>query len=165
MKKILTIIAIAVITLSSCTKEITQVNGDVLPTKATVTGHVRYSTIQKDGTLSEPDLVKKGTLVNIMYGTPDSEGNIEFAYTSVTTDKDGYFEAVLGCPVGKSLTVKANASIKEDSYAANENSSLIMTEAYLFGEVTQNITCGSIEYFDLLLVPVSNIGDPGLVQP
>ncbi|MBR2947293.1 MAG: hypothetical protein IKC17_01735 [Bacteroidales bacterium] len=165
MKKIFTLIAVAVIALSSCTKEVTQVNGDTLPTKAIVTGHARFCTVKQDGTLTTPDIVDKGTLINIMYGTPDKEGNIDFAYKSTTTDKDGYFEVELGCPVGKSITVKVNASMMEDSYAATSNGSMIMTEAYLFGEVSKTIPSGDIVYFDLILLPAANVGEPGLTQP
>ena len=153
MKKIFTLIAVAVIALSSCTKEVTQVNGDTLPTKAIVTGHARFCTVKQDGTLTTPDIVDKGTLINIMYGTPDKEGNIDFAYKSTTTDKDGYFE------------VELDASMMEDSYAATSNGSMIMTEAYLFGEVSKTIPSGDIVYFDLILLPAANVGEPGLTQP
>ena len=167
MKKILLFIAAALLTLSSCTKEVTPVNGDTLPTKAKVTGHARYCTLKQNGTLNSPEAVKKGTLINVMYGTPDASGNIEFAYTNTTTvDKDGFFEIVLGCPVGKALTVKVNAMIEADSYASpSTGGSTVQTDAYLFGEDSQDIACGSAGYFDLILVPVANFGDSGLKQP
>ncbi len=167
MKKILLLIAAtAILALSSCSKEVTPVNGDTLPTKATVSGHARYCTYKQNNTLNDPLPVKKGTVINVFYGTPDTNGDIQFAYTSTTTDKNGYFEIELGCPVGKTLTVKVNAMIEADSFATpSTGGSAISTDSYLFGEVSQDIPCGGVKYFDLILLPTANFGNPGLTQP
>ena len=87
MKTIISILSAAAIIMMSaaCTKQAhTSLSGDSLPLKITVTGHVRYLVTDSDGK-TEPEIVKKGTTVNIMYGILDADGKIEFAHRTACT--------------------------------------------------------------------------------
>ena len=166
MKKLFAIIAlVAMVFAIGCTKIETELSGDTLETKVTVSGHARFSTLEKDGTQSEPDIVDKNTVINVYYGVPDKNGEVAFAYKTVQTDIDGFFELEIGCPVGKTMSVKVNAKIEGESYTVNEKGDAVLSDCYLFGEVKKDITCGSAAYFDLMLLPVSHFSDPGLVNP
>ena len=97
MKKLFAIIGlVAMVFATGCTKIETELSGDTLETKVTVSGHARFSTLEKDGTQSEPDIVDKNTVINVYYGVPDKNGEVAFAYKTVQTDIDGFFELELG---------------------------------------------------------------------
>ena len=127
MKTIISILSAAAIIMMSaaCTKQAhTSLSGDSLPLKITVTGHVRYLVTDSDGK-TEPEIVKKGTTVNIMYGIPDADGKIEFAHRTAETDINGFFEYQIGCPTGKTMTVKVNSSEMGYSYTKDKEDSFV----------------------------------------
>lgn len=115
--------------------------------------------------MQDPELVDKGTEVHIFYGIPDSEGKTEYALRTVLTDQDGFFQAEIGCPAGKTMSVKANCTFFGDSYALNEDGKFVATETYFFGEVKKDIVCGKAAYFKLDMTPSANVSDEGLSQP
>jgi hypothetical protein len=166
MKKLFAIIGlVAMVFAIGCTKIETELSGDTLETKVTVSGHARYVTMQQNGTMNEPDIVDPKTTINIYYGVPDKEGNVAYAYKSVTTDMDGFFELEIGCPIGKTMSVRVNANILGESYTVDEDGDAVLSDCYLFGEKKKDITCGSAAYFNLILSPVSHFSEPGLVNP
>ena len=87
MKRIITLLSASAVMLSavSCSKvEQSTLSSETLPVKITVTGHVRSIATDSDGLQEEPMVVKSGTKVNVMYGLPDDEGNVEFALKTVS---------------------------------------------------------------------------------
>ena len=74
---------------------------------------------------TEPEIVKKGTTVNIMYGIPDADGKIEFAHRTAETDINGFFEYQIGCPTGKTMTVKVNSSEMGYSYTKDKEGEFV----------------------------------------
>ncbi|MGN0190648.1 MAG: hypothetical protein ACI39U_03245 [Candidatus Cryptobacteroides sp.] len=168
MKRIISLLAAsaAIFTVFSCkTLEPTSLSGDSLPVKVIVTGHARYIAIGKTGSATDPEIVDKGTAVNIFYGIPDESSKVEYALRTVTTDADGFFSAEIGCPAGKTLSVKVNCSVLGDSYALNEDSKYVSTDTWFYGEVKKDIPCGKAGYFKLDLSPAANISEDGLNQP
>lgn len=159
--------AVAVLLMSfSCTKfEQTSLDEESLPLKVTVTGHVRYIAMDDTGMPEDPEIVESGTPVNIMFGIPDASGNTEFAIITVETDSDGFFEYQIGCPVGKTLTVKVNSSILGDSYTFDSDGNSVSSEAYFFAEIEKPVPGGKTEHFALDLVPSAYISEGGLIQP
>ena len=113
----------------------------------------------------EPMVVKSGTKVNVMYGLPDDEGNVEFALKTVETNTSGYFECEIGCPVGKSLSVKVNSSIKSYSYTRDKNGDYTESEALFFAELEKTVPCGKAVYFALDLTPSAYTSEDGMTQP
>ena len=106
-------------------------------------------------------VVKSGTKVNVMYGLPDDEGNVEFALKTVETNTSGYFECEIGCPVGKSLSVKVNSSIKSYSYTRDKNGDYTESEALFFAELEKTVPCGKAVYFALDLTPSAYTSEDG----
>lgn len=119
MKRIVSIISAAAVLFSfqSCEVEPTSLSGDSLPVKVTVAGHCRYVAKDKSGTSLDPEIVKVGTPVEILYGVPGADSKVEYAVKTVKVNNEGYFETEIGCPVGKSLSVKVQASFKGECYA------------------------------------------------
>ena len=110
-------------------------------------------------------VVKSGTKVNVMYGLPDDEGNVEFALKTVETNTSGYFECEIGCPVGKSLSVKVNSSIKSYSYTMDKNGDYTESETLFFAELEKTVPCGKTVYFALDLTPSAYTSEDGMTQP
>ena len=161
MKKIFTLVGLVALMagFTACTKNQTELSGETLAQKITVSGFVRYVE-----TGEKPDLVNPGTLVNIYYGVPDDKGNVDYALKTVAVNGDAFFKTTLGCPVGKSLKVKVQSSMYGDSYCANEEGKKVSCEAYFFGEFEASIACGSTHCFKLDMAPVANVGDDNLIQ-
>lgn len=140
-------------------------DNETLPVKIKVTGHVRYIANEDDGTVSEPEIVSKGTPVNVMYGLPDADGNVEFALKTAETDASGYFELQLGCPVGKSMSVKVSSSVFEASYALDSEGDYVSSDTYFFAELDKTVPCGKTVYFALDLTPSAHTSEDGMDQP
>ena len=160
MKRIITLLSASAVMLSavSCSKvEQSTLSSETLPVKITVTGHVRSIATDSDGLQEEPMVVKSGTKVNVMYGLPDDEGNVEFALKTV--------ECEIGCPVGKSLSVKVNSSIKSYSYTRDKNGDYTESEALFFAELEKTVPCGKAVYFALDLTPSAYTSEDGMTQP
>ena len=140
MKRIVSIISAAAVLFSfqSCEVEPTSLSGDSLPVKVTVAGHCRY--VAKD--------------------------KVEYAVKTVKVNNEGYFETEIGCPVGKSLSVKVQASFKGECYAKDSNKGTYsMVETIFFGTVTESLPAGDAGYFDLKLYPHAYLEQEDLVQP
>lgn len=152
-----------VLSLAGCVKQ-TELSTDTLPVSVTVSGYVRYIALDKDLLPEKPEVVDKGHVVNIYYGIPDESGNVSYALKTVTVDGDAFFKTELGCPVGKTLQVKAQSSMYGDSYCADEEGKSVSCESYFFGEVQASITCGSSHCFKLDMAPVANVGEDNLIQ-
>lgn len=168
MKRIISIFAVAAAILSvfSCQRlEPTSLNADTLPVKVNVAGHARYIAVGKTGATLSPEIVDRGTAVHIFYGIKNSDGKIDYALKTVKTDDDGFFSAEIGCPVGKTMSVKVNCSILTDSYAYSDGGKYVSTDTWFFGEVSKEIPCGKAGYFKLDMTPAANISDEGLNQP
>ena len=166
---------------AACTKQAhTSLSGDSLPLKITVTGHVRYISNGDTGVPEDPKIVQKGTTVNILYGIPDADGNIEFAHRTAETDINGYFESQIGCPTGKTMTVKVNSSEmgysytkdKEGSFVESEafflkdkEGSFVESEAFFFAELDKTAPGGKTVYFALDLTPSAYTSEDGMTQP
>lgn len=167
MKTIISILSAAAIIMMSaaCTKQAhTSLSEDSLPLKITVTGHVRYLVTDSDGK-TEPEIVKKGTTVNIMYGIPDADGKIEFAHRTAETDINGFFESQIGCPTGKTMTVKVNSSEMGYSYTKDKEDSFVESEAFFFAELDKTVPGGKTVYFALDLTPSAYTSEDGMTQP
>lgn len=168
MKTIISILSAAAIIMMSaaCTKQAhTSLSGDSLPLKITVTGHVRYIANDDAGKPAEPEIVKKGTTVNIMYGIPDADGKIEFAHRTAETDINGFFEYQIGCPTGKTMTVKVNSSEMGYSYTKDKEGSFVESEAFFFAELDKTVPGGKTVYFALDLTPSAYTSEDGMTQP
>lgn len=168
MKTIISILSAAALIMmtAACTKSVqTSLSGDSLPLKITVTGHVRYIANDDQGKPADPEIVQKGTIVNIMYGIPDADGNIEFAVKTAETDINGFFESQIGCPVGKTMTVKVNSSVYGYSYTRDKEGDYTESEAMFFTEITKTISCGNAAYYALDLVPSVYTSEDGMLQP
>ena len=158
------ILTSALLLLSGCAKQ-TELSTDILETKVTVMGYVRYIATDKNLKAEEPELVDVGTPVNIFYGVP-KEGKVEaYALKTVTVDDNGFFMVKLGCPVGKSLEVKVESSMYGTSYTTDKDSKKASCDAYFFVEKTETISCGSAHCFELDMVAVAYYGEDGYKQP
>ena len=147
-----------VLSLAGCVQQ-TELSGDTLPQKITVSGFVRYL----DRT--DKELVDPGTLVNIYYGLPDEKGNVEFAVKTVAVDRDAFFEVQIGCPPAKALKVKAQSSMVGSSDAVDEDGKKTNSDAHFFGESPlKDVACGSAVCFTIDMGPVSFDSEPGLKQ-
>ena len=113
----------------------------------------------------EPEIVKKGTTVNIMYGIPDADGKIEFAHRTAETDINGFFEYQIGCPTGKTMTVKVNSSEMGYSYTKDKEGSFVESEAFFFAELDKTVPGGKTVYFALDLTPSAYTSEDGMTQP
>ncbi|MGM9738359.1 MAG: hypothetical protein ACI3ZT_08125 [Candidatus Cryptobacteroides sp.] len=169
MKKFLSIIsAIAVLSgLCSCEElDPTSLSGDSLPIKVTVAGHCRFVAKDKSGVNMNPEIVTVGTPVEILYGVPGADSKVEYAVKTVKVNNEGYFETEIGCPAGKTLSVKVQATFRGESYAKDSNkSSYTMVETVFYGTVTESLSAGDAGYFDLKLHPHAYLGQEDLVQP
>lgn len=165
MKKIISILGLVALLagFASCTKSQTELSGDTLGTTVTISGHVRYIAYGKSG-VEEPETVDVGTPVNIYYGVPEDGKVKSYALKTVKVNGDGFFEVKIGCPPGQALEVKAQSFMFGSSYTVDEESNQTDSDAYFFGEVKKTIACGSAGYFQLDMVPVSYISEPGLQQ-
>ena len=162
MKKIFTLVGLVALMagFTACTKNQTELSGETLAQKITVSGFVRYVETGKD-----PELVDRGTLVNIYYGVPDDKGNVTFAVKTVAVNRDAFFEVQLGCPPGKSLKVKAQSSWVGSSETVDEDKKKTDSDAHFFGESPlKDVACGSAVCFTIDMVPVSFDSEPGLQQ-
>ena len=113
----------------------------------------------------DPKIVQKGTTVNILYGIPDADGNIEFAHRTAETDINGYFESQIGCPTGKTMTVKVNSSEMGYSYTKDKEGSFVESEAFFFAELDKTAPGGKTVYFALDLTPSAYTSEDGMTQP
>ena len=105
------IVMVLLLSMVGCSKQ-TELSTDVLPTKVTVMGYVRYITLNKNLQSEEPELVDKGHQVNIFYGVPNDKGNVDgYALKTVTVDNNAFFKVELGCPVGKTLKVRVGGKL------------------------------------------------------
>lgn len=165
--RIFTLAAIGMMLMAvSCSKSMqTSLDEENLPVKIKVTGHVRYLATEDDGTPSDPAVVEAGTSVNIMYGIPDADGNVEFALMAVETDGSGYFESQIGCPVGKTMKVKASSSYLSESYALDREGDYVSTDTYFFAEIEKSVLCGETVYYALDLTASACTSEDGLTQP
>lgn len=162
MKKIIALAGLVALMVGStaCTKDQTELSGDTLAQKITVSGYVRYVEAGED-----PELVDRGTLVNIYYGLPDAEGKVEFAVKTVAVNNDAFFEVQIGCPPGKALKVKIQSSMEGTSDAIDEDGKKTNSDAYFFGEsALENVACGSAVCFTLDMGPVAFDSEPGIMQ-
>ncbi len=151
--------------LVGCTEQ-TELSTDVLETKVTVMGYVRYITLDKNLAQEDPELVAPGHKVNIFYGVPDDKGKVAaYALKTVAVDNDAFFKVELGCPVGKTLNVRVESSMYGESYAIDKDSKKVWCETYFFGEKEADIACGSAHNFQLDITPVANFGEDGMKQP
>lgn len=151
--------------LVGCTEQ-TELSTDVLETKVTVMGYVRYITLNKNLAQEDPELVAPGHKVNIFYGVPDDKGKVAaYALKTVAVDNDAFFKVELGCPVGKTLNVRVASSMYGDSYTTNKEGKKVSCETYFFGEQEASVVCGSSHSFTLDITPASNFGEDGLKQP
>lgn len=162
MKKIFTLVGLVALMagFTACTKNQTELSGETLAQKITVSGFVRYVETGKD-----PELVDRGTLVNIYYGVPDDKGNVTFAVKTVAVDRDAFFEVQIGCPPGKSLKVKAQSSWVGSSETVDEDKKKTDSDAHFWGEsLLKDVACGSAVCFTIDMRPVSFDSEPGLQQ-
>ena len=162
MKKIFTLVGLVALMagFTACTKNQTELSGETLAQKITVSGFVRYVETGED-----PELVNPGTLVNIYYGVPDDKGNVTFAVKTVAVDRDAFFEVQIGCPPGKSLKVKAQSSMVGTSDAVDEKGNKTNSDAHFFGEsLLKDVARGSAVCFTIDMGPVSFDSEPGLQQ-
>ena len=168
MKRIVSIISAAAVLFSfqSCEVEPTSLSGDSLPVKVTVAGHCRYIAKDENGANEDPEIVPVGTPVEILYGVPGADSKVEYALKTVKVNNEGYSETEIGCPVGKTLSVKVQSTFSGESYAKVTNkSSYTKVETIFFGTVTQSLPAGDGGYFDLRLFPHAYLGQEDLVQP
>ena len=168
MKRIVSIISAAAVLFSfqSCEVEPTSLSGDSLPVKVTVAGHCRYIAKDENGANEDPEIVPVGTPVEILYGVLGADSKVEYALKTVKVNNEGYFETEIGCPVGKTLSVKVQSTFSGESYAKVTNkSSYTKVETIFFGTVTQSLPAGDGGYFDLRLFPHAYLGQEDLVQP
>ena len=168
MKRIISFFAAiaAILSAFSCQRlEPTSLNADTLPVKVEVAGHARYIAVGKSGANLSPEIVDRGTPVHIFYGVKNAEGKLEYALKTVKTDDNGFFSAEIGCPVGKTMSVKVNCSMLGESYAYSDGGKYVSTDTWFFGEVSKEILCGKAGYFKLDMTPAANISDEGLTQP
>lgn len=152
----------------SCSKDVqTSFSEESLPVKIKVTGHVRYEVNEDDGTSTDPEIVKTGTVVNISYGIPDGSTPpvTNFSHKTVETNGAGYFECEIGCPIGKTMTIKASSSVMEDYYALDKDKEFVSTDTYFFKEIEKTAEGGKTIYFDLLLSPTAHTSEDGMTQP
>ncbi|MBQ3554877.1 MAG: hypothetical protein IJA09_01520 [Bacteroidales bacterium] len=151
--------------LVGCTEQ-TELSTDVLETKVTVMGYVRYITLNKNLAQEDPELVAPGHKVNIFYGVPDDKGKVAaYALKTVAVDNDAFFKVELGCPVGKTLNVRVESSMYGESYTTDKDSKKVSCETYFFGEKEADIACGSAYNFQLDITPAANFGEDGMKQP
>ena len=168
MKRIVSIISAAAVLFSfqSCEVEPTSLSGDSLPVKVTVAGHCRYIAKDKDGANEDPEIVPVGTHVEILYGVPGADSKVEYALKTVKVNNEGYFKTEIGCPVGKTLSVKVQSTFRGESYAKGTNKdTYTMVETIFFGTVTESLSAGDAGYFDLKIYPHAYLGQEDLVQP
>lgn len=167
MKKIVVFISLSIVALAlaGCAKQ-TELSTDTLPVKVTVTGYVRYVALSSTLKKEDPELVGAGHEVNLFYGVPGKEGQVEaYALKTVRVDSDGYFKTTLGCPVGKHLEVRAETSMYGESYATNSAGKNVVSDTYFYAEQKVTLPAGSAHCFALDMVPVANTGIDGLQQP
>lgn len=151
--------------LVGCTEQ-TELSTDVLETKVTVMGYVRYITLDKNLSQEDPELVAPGHKVNIFYGVPDDKGKVAaYALKTVAVDNDAFFKVELGCPVGKTLNVRVESSMYGESYTTDKAGKKVSCETYFFGEQEADIACGSAHSFKLDITPAANFGEDGMKQP
>ena len=148
---------------TSCTKSQTELSGDTLETTVIVSGHVRYIAYGKSGA-EDPEIVDPGTPVKIFYGVPGTDGKVNYALKTMAVNSDGFFETKIGCPAGQTLEVKVQSFMSGNSYTVTEDGKSTDSDAYFFGEVKKNITCGSAAYFQVDIKPVAYTSEPGLRQ-
>ena len=140
MKRIISFFAAvaAILSAFSCQRlEPTSLNADTLPVKVEVAGHARYIAVGKSGANLSPEIVDRGTPVHIFYGVKNAEGKLEYALKTVKTDDNGFFSAEIGCPVGKTMSVKVNCSMLGESYAYSDGGKFVSTDTWFFGEVSK----------------------------
>ena len=161
MKKtfILFCLSALALSLAGCVKQ-TELSGETLPQKITVSGYVRYVEVGED-----PELVDPGTPVNVYYGIPDEKGNVTFAVKTVAVNRDAFFEVEIGCPPAKALKVKVQASMEGTSDAVGEDGKKTPSDAHFYGEsALKDVACGSAVCFTLDMKPVSYTSEPGIKQ-
>ena len=161
MKKtfILVCLSAMALSLAGCVEQ-TELSGETLPQKITVSGYVRYVEAGED-----PELVNPGTPVNIYYGIPDEKGNVQFAVKTVAVDRDAFFEVKIGCPPAKALKVKIQSSMEGTSDAVDEDGKKTNSDAHFYGEsALKDVACGSAVCFTLDMRPVSFTSEPGIKQ-
>lgn len=167
MKKIIVFICLSVLAMlfAGCVKQ-SELSTDTLPVKVTVTGYVRYIALNSSLSKENPELVSAGHIVNLFYGVPGKEGQVEaYALKTVTVNSDGFFETTLGCPVGRSLEIRAETSMYGESYAATSSGKKVVSDTYFYAEQKVTLPAGSAHCFALDMVPVANTGSDGLQQP
>lgn len=168
MKRIITLLSASAVMLSaaSCSKvEQSTLSSETLPMKITVTGHVRFIANDNGGSQMDPEPVNSGTVVNVMYGVPDAEGKTAFALKSVETDMSGYFECEIGCPAGKTMSVKVNSSYIGYSYTRDKDGDYTESETAFFSELDKTSPGGKTIYFSLDLTPSAHLSEDGMTQP
>ena len=101
----------------------------------------------------------------IFYGEKDDKGNVTYAAKSVKTRQDGYFEATVGCPVGKSLEVKVECRGVGDSQTTDAKGKKVKESAFFYATVSKTVDCGMAAYFAMDMVPSAYTGSAGLTQP
>ncbi len=138
----------------------TDLTEENLPVKSIVCGHVRYLPSGSD-----PYSAEVGLDVNIFYGEKDDKGNVTYAAKSVKTRQDGYFEATVGCPVGKSLEVKVECRGTGDSQTTDAKGKKVTESAFFYATVSKTVDCGMAAYFAMDMVPSAYTGSAGLTQP
>ncbi len=143
----------------ACTKteSPTSLTEENIPTKAIVCGHVRFCPTGED-----PYTADAGLTVNVYFGQEDADGNVDYAYRTATTDKDGYFEIAIGCPPAGSITVAVSCYGKADDDTVDETGKKISTEAYYYKEISKSVNCGETSYFKMDLTPTAYVGDSGV---
>lgn len=167
MKKIVVFICLSIIAFAfaGCTKQ-TELSTETLPVKVTVTGYVRYIALSSTLKKENPEVVEAGHVVNLFYGVPNKEGQVEaYALKTVKVDSDGFFKTTLGCPVGKNLEIRAETSMYGESYATNSAGKNVVSDTYFYAEQKITLPAGSAHCFALDMVPVANTGSDGLQQP
>ena len=161
MKKtfILFCLSALALSLAGCVKQ-TELSGETLPQKITVSGYVRYVEVGED-----PELVNPGTPVNVYYGIPDEKGNVTFAVKTVAVNRDAFFEVEIGCPPAKALKVKVQSSMEGTSDAVGGDGKKTTSDAHFYGEsALKDVACGSAVCFTLDMKPVSYTSEPGIKQ-
>ena len=108
------IVMVLLLSVVGCSKQ-TELSTDVLPTKVTVMGYVRYITLNKNLQAEEPELVDKGHQVNIFYGVPNDKGNVDgYALKTVTVDDNGVIQSCVIDSIPASVNFDATGAITTD---------------------------------------------------
>lgn len=159
MSATLVAVAASVVAVSCEKVSPTDLTEDALPVKSIVCGHVRYCPSGLDTYTAESDLA-----VNVFYGQPDKDGNVEYALKTLQTDRDGYFETTLGCPPGESYKVKVECAGTGDSKTTDEKNKSVTVEAYFHAEISKDVPSGGRVYFKVDMAPTAYFSDSGLKQ-